>query len=114
MTIKDISYVRGNTYALKMTIQGLEDITIDKVYLTVKENSNQDDPILQKSLDNGITPLEEQYQYNIIIDPSDTEDMEVNCPYYYDITVIIGNIKKTIVKGSFTLEPNYTKASNEV
>lgn len=114
MTVKDIQYVKGNTYALKMTIQGIQDLEITKIYLTVKENSNQEEPTLQKSLENGITPLEEPYQYNILIDSSDTEDMETDCPYYYDIKIIVGNMKKTIVKGSFTLEPSYTKASNEV
>ncbi len=114
MTIKDISYVRGDSYALKMTIQGLEDLEISKVYLTVKENSKQEEPIFQKSLDNGIEPAEEEYKYNILFEPSDTEDMEVDCPYYYDIKIVVGSLKKTIVKGTFTLEPNYTKASNEV
>lgn len=114
MTIKDISYVRGNSYALTMTIQGLKDLEINKIYLTVKVDSSQDEPVLQKSLGNGIESLEEEYKYNILIDSSDTENLEVNCPYYYDITIVVGSLKKTVVKGSFTLEPNYTKASNEV
>ena len=84
MTIKNINYIRGNSYALTMTIQGLDSLEITKIYLTVKVDSNQEEPILQKSLGNGIEPLEEEYKYNILIDPSDTEDLEVNCPYYYD------------------------------
>lgn len=121
MTIKNISYVRGDSYALKMTIKGLQDLEITKMYLTVKDNYLDEEPIFQLSLRNGIEPITESQsnedtdiKYNILFNPENTEQMMVSYPYYYDIKIIVGNLKKTIVKGSFTLEPNYTRASNEV
>lgn len=115
MTIKNISYVRGNSYALKMTIQGLDDLEITKIYLTVKDSYVDEEPVFQLSLNNGITPIEgENYKYNILFTPENTEELKVYYPYYYDIKIVIGNLKKTIVEGTFTLEPNYTRASNEV
>lgn len=115
MTIKNISYVRGNSYALTMTITGLHDLEITKMYLTVKDSYIDEEPAFQLSLGNGITKVEnEDYKYNILFNPDDTEELKVDYPYYYDIKIVVGSLKKTIVEGSFTLDPNYTRATNEV
>lgn len=113
ITIKDISYVRGDTYALTITIQGLkESDTITGLYFTVKNSSDDTTPVIEKSLGNGIEPMETENQFNILVEAGDSKELEVGCPYYYDIKVVVGSIEKTPAKGTFTLQPNYTSINN--
>ncbi len=119
MLNKDIEYTRGNSYVLDVRIKGIS--KIDKIYMTIKKSADDDDYILQKSLNNGIEEIkheEEQEvpicEFRIKITPDETENFIINYNYGYDIKIIVGDIKKTIVIGDFKMTKNYTKKINEV
>lgn len=81
----------------------------DNIYFTVKKNSSDNKPSLQKSLNNGIKYNEETKKYEIEINSEDTKDMEMNGEYGYDITIFYGGNKpEQKVIGKFTIGTKYT------
>lgn len=86
----------------------------DKMYFSVKEDINSKDVLFQKRLsDSTISYNEETYYYNITIDPSDTDNLNLG-DYYYDIEIIDNNKVKTIKKGIISLTYQITDKDNEV
>ena len=61
-------FYRGDTYSRDFTIEGYTS-PIDKVFFTVKENVEDKKPVLQKTLGNGITLVDEdeEIQEHIIL-----------------------------------------------
>lgn len=109
---KDINFVRGNTYVLDISINNLS-VNIDKMYFTLKENAKNKEFIIQKTLGHGIENIENNL-YRLTIDADDTEELFYDNAYGYDIKIIMGDIKKTIITGTLTLSKNYTRKENEV
>lgn len=107
----------GDTYSRDFTLTGYSE-TIDEVYFTVKKSDKDKNFILQKTLDNGITLVDDEPRtYNILIDATDTETLNVDTEYPFDIEIVTtkteGDIKKTIIKGVVLLKEATTRIWNE-
>lgn len=113
-------FYRGDTYTRDFTIEGWE-MPIDKVYFTVKENVEDKKFVLQKTLDNGITLVDDENNvktFNLKIACIDTDKMKANVDYVFDIEIhslgFEGEvIKKTIATGTVRLKASATKTCNE-
>lgn len=84
----------------------------DNIYFTVKKDPNDETPLLQKELNNGITYNESTKKYEIEITSNDTKEMimgDINGMYGYDITIYYeGNKPKQKVIGSLKIGDKYT------
>lgn len=110
----EITYVRGDTYSFLCVVHNLtEDLTA--AFFTVKENPD-DDPVLQKTLGEGITKVEERdgaKVYKVQIQATDTERMVPGNEYLYDLQLNVNNVKKTVAKGIFKLQQDITQDYDE-
>ena len=120
--IEDAKFVfrKGDTYSRDFTITDYE-FDIDKVFFTIKNNSSDKRPVLQKTLNNGITLVSDEdgvKTYNILINATDTDNMKVDYDYFFDIelfTTMVGgsDIKQTPIVGTLTLKEIATDTANE-
>lgn len=118
MTVKqyDIEIPKMDYQIIEVSIkedgQLIELGATDEIYFTVKKNPNDTTPILQKTLEDGITYNEDTGKYEIEIQSDDTKDMvmgEINGIYGYDITIYYGGTKpKQKVIGSLKISNKYT------
>lgn len=109
-------FYRGDTYSRTITINNW-DKEIESMYFTLKEKETDKDFILQKKIGNGITKIDEDETkkiYLLTIDATDTDNFKCDTDYIFDVEIISGNIKKTIIKGILTLISDITKTINEV
>ena len=114
------SFRKGDTYSRDFTITDYE-FDIDKVFFTIKNNSSDKRPVLQKTLNNGITLVSDEdgvKTYNILINATDTDNMKVDYDYFFDIelfTTMVGgsDIKQTPIVGTLTLKEIATDTANE-
>lgn len=118
----------GDTYTRDFILDGYSD-AISDVYFTIKKDDRDKKFILQKTLDNGITLTDVQYEedgttiksrtYNILVNAEDTEDMTADVEYPFDIEIITPktspspNVKRTIVKGNVVLRSATTRVWDE-
>ena len=108
----------GNTYSRDFNVYNFP-VKISQVYFTVKESDKDKRFKLQKKLDDGITLVEEEegkVTYNLLINPSDTDNLKVGKNYSCDVTVIANTnpqVKKTIITGVFRVIDHTTKYYNE-
>ena len=112
----DLNFVRGNTFSRGFSIEGWK-YDIDQVYFTMKENENDKNYVLQKRLEHGINLVEDGEDiktYVLTIEATDTDDFMTNYDYYFDIKIISGTKKRTIIKGNVRLDTEIIKTSNEV
>lgn len=112
----DLEFVRGNTFSRGFNIKGWKH-DIDQVYFTIKENENDKNYVLQKTLDNGINLVEEDENsktYALTIEATDTDNFKTDYNYYFDIKIVSGTLKRTIIMGNLTLTNEITKTINEV
>ena len=112
--------VRGDTYSRDFSIKKSNwNKPIDEIYFTLKASETDKNIVMQKklSLDNGITLMEKAddgtYYYNITIGATETDDFKVDKDYYFDIQILIGAIKKTIIKGMFVVSYDITRTRDE-
>lgn len=115
-------FFKGDTYTRNFTIEGLS-LPISKVYFTVKENTENKNFDLQKTLKNGITLVEENKEtnsrtYNINIDATDTDNMKTDTDYSFDVEIqsqINDNLvyKQTVITGVLRLKDSATSTYNE-
>lgn len=113
-------FYRGDTYSRDFVINGYSS-PISKVYFTVKENAEDKKAVLQKTLNNGITLVEESEDmkaYNLLICCTDTDDMKADYDYVFDIEIHSPGtddmpIKKTIITGKLRLKASSTRTCNE-
>lgn len=87
--IHDLKMVRGDTLSFDLTLDEIPDNEITSVFFTVKKVKNDENPVFQKLLGDGIELVEEQ-SYRIRIAPEDSYDIEAG-KYYYDLQLGIGN-----------------------
>lgn len=111
-------FTRGDTQGFKFQRKNINDEIITSiptnVYFTVKDNVNNDNFIIQKTLDNGsITFSKDDNYYHFIIEPNDTNNLNYGC-YVYDIEIIQNDYVKTVKKGYLELTNEVTFQSNEV
>ena len=113
-------FFRGDTYSRDFTLTGWS-LSIDKVYFTAKEKLTDKNAVLQKTLNNGITLVEETEEgktFNLSICCTDTDEMKTDFEYVFDIEIhsILEDgtvIKRTIITGTLNLLPSSTRTCNE-
>lgn len=124
--MKDVifEFYIGDTYSRDFTISGYSS-DIDQIYFTVKKNNNDKRYVLQKTLDNGITLVDVEYDddgnivsrtYNLLIDAEETEILKPDIDYSFDIEIVTDetkDIKKTIITGIFRVVNTTTRIYNE-
>lgn len=113
-------FYRGDTYQRDFTLSGW-DFPVNKAYFTVKENVKDKITALQKTLDKGITLVEDENgvkTFNLTICCTDTDNMKTDYDYVFDIEIhspgVDGDvIKKTIMTGKLRLFASSTRSCNE-
>ncbi len=123
--VENIVFYLGDTYSRDITILKYTKAITD-VFFTVKINDTYKKYVLQKTLNNGITLVDEgtnedgdYYRtYNLNIDAIDTDNLKPDTDYTFDIEIISPGvtstfIKKTIVTGIFKVTNATTKTYNE-
>lgn len=108
----DIRFIKNNTYALLVTFNDIEE-DLRSAFFTVKENPEDEIPILQKSLGAGISKVDDrayknEKKYKLQLQAEDTTPLEADVQYLYDFQVTIGNVVKTIASGLFVVSPTIT------
>ena len=120
-------YYIGDTYTRDLTITGYS-AEITEMYFSVKKNNKDKNTVLQKTLDNGITLVDIQYDgdgnivsrtYNLLIEADDTEELRPDFDYSFDVEIVSpgvdnNDIKKTIITGIFRVNNTTTRNYNEV
>ena len=113
-------FYRGRTYTRDFTIVGYDE-KIDEIYFTTCENPNNKRYCIRKTLNNGITVVDEGINedgekfttYNLLIEATDTDHMKADFEYGFDIALISGNKKLQVITGILMLDGTYTKTCNE-
>ncbi len=107
-----IEYTKGDTYALKLTFKNItQDLT--SAFFTVKENQDDTTPLIEKTINAGITKLDENFYkkeliYKLQLQATDSQDLEADHIYLYDLKIAVGNVIKTVIKGNFVVTYNVT------
>lgn len=113
----NIKVIRGDTKTLKFQRKTTNKEIItekpDKIFFTVKTGHYSKDYLFQKRLDTDIIYNEQDNYYYFTIKPSDTDELDYD-DYVFDIEIIKNDVKKTIAKGTLTIEEEVTFAENEV
>ena len=119
----NIEYFIGDTYERNFIVKKYTD-DIDAVFFSVKKSNGDKKTVLQKTLDNGITLVddvvvdnERRRTYQLMINAEDTEDMTPEQEYEFDVEIVTNkddtNIKQTIITGNFILTNATTRMWNE-
>lgn len=107
-----IEYTKGDTFALKLTFKNItQDLT--SAIFTVKENQDDATPLIEKTINAGITKLEENFYkkelvYKLQLQATDSQFLEADHLYLYDLKIAVGNVIKTVIKGNFVVTYNVT------
>lgn len=101
----NIQMVRGDTLAFSFEVEGID--SLDTAYFTCKTNVDENEFIFQKSLNNGIS-LVENGRYRVRVAPSDTANIEVGS-YYYDLEIGANSDIFTILKGKLKIDADITR-----
>ena len=119
----NIEYFIGDTYERNFIVKKYT-YDIDAVFFSVKKSNGDKKTVLQKTLDNGITLVddvvvgnERRRTYQLMINAEDTEDMTPEQEYEFDVEIVTNkddtNIKQTIITGNFILTNATTRMWNE-
>lgn len=119
MKEETFEFYRGTTYSRDFTLTGWS-LSIEKMYFTVKEDVNNKNAVLQKTLGDGITLVHEEdgvKSFNILIEASDTDNMKTDFDYVFDIKVISPGspevVKNVVQTGVLRLKGSATSVYNE-
>lgn len=102
----NISMVKGDTFSFGLELEGLEQ-DLDTAYLTVKESYDDDMPLFQKSLGDGIEKVE-LGEYTVRIAPEDTQNVEAR-RYFYDLQIGVNSDVFTIIRGILWVKNSVTE-----
>ena len=113
----------GDTYERNFVIKKYTS-DIDEVYFSVKKDDLDKKTILQKTLDNGITIMDDTTEdgdrkrtYQLMINATDTEALTPDVEYPFDIEIVTNKdeeqLKRTIIKGIVVLISATTRQWNE-
>ena len=112
-------YTRGDTIPIKLKFKRKNgDVfqeKFEKMYFTIKENNNQTEPVIQKSISqNTIKFSEDDYYYRLIIEPEETDNLVFDTKYYFDVEIIHKGKVSTPIKGTIKFSEETTHKANEV
>lgn len=114
------NFYKGRTYSQDFTITGYDEV-IDDMFFTVCENIADKIYCIQKTLKNGgITIVDsgvdengESYTtYNLTIEATDTDNMNADFDYGFDIAIKSGKKKIQVMTGTLRLNGVYSKTCN--
>jgi hypothetical protein len=108
----DIKIVRFQVYDLQTGDLSQTDFT--KIYMSVKRTIHERDVLFQKRLSDGGIEKLGTGDYQIKIDGPDTESLNFNTSYPFDIELLYGNEIKQTEYGELELTPEVTCVWNEV
>lgn len=97
--IHKMTVIRDNTEVITFSVRDLQS-AITGVYFTVKKSVEQDTATFQKSLSDGVTTTGDTYI--VTIAPTDTVNLAPGS-YVYDLKIVCGSYKKTLMKGTFEI-----------
>ena len=123
MVETDFEYFIGDTYERNFIVKKYTD-DIDSVFFSVKKSNGDKKTVLQKTLGNGITLVddvvvdnERRRTYQLMINAEDTEDMTPEQEYEFDVEIVTNkddtDLKQTIITGNFILTNATTRLWNE-
>lgn len=107
---KNIEMTRGDTLSFAFEIEGINQ-DLETAYFTINDNLDEETPIVQKSLIDGISKIEtgdDYVQYRVRVAPDDTKEIEPG-HYFYDLEIGLNSDVFTILKGQITLEADVTR-----
>ena len=117
MKIELIQGDTSNIYKFQRKNADDEVITtkVQKMWITFKETTFEDNCVFQKTLENGITYNEEDNYYRFQILSEDTCNLSVGM-YGFDIAILneLGEKKTLLSDGTLQILKHYTKKCNEV
>lgn len=113
----------GDTYERNFVIKKYTS-DIDEVFFSVKKDDLDKKVLIQKTLDNGITIVEDTIEddvrkrtYQLLINATDTEVLTPDVEYPFDIEIVTNKendqLKRTIIKGVVILTSATTRIWNE-
>lgn len=92
----------------------LSDTDFDEIFMSVKRNIHERDTVFQKKLSDGGIEKLGVGDYQIKIEGRDTDPLEFNKTYPFDIELIYGNEIRQTECGELELTPEVTCVWNEV
>lgn len=104
-----ISFFRGDDHEVKFRFPNFNG-TIEMIYLTVK--CSEKTTRLQKKLGDGIELVDNYYVVTFV--PDDTNNLPCYLKMTYDIEIITGGKKYTVLKDEFEIEEDITLPKDEV
>lgn len=109
-TTYNIKMVKGDTESFGFELEGVENL--DAAYFSCKRNSQDENYLFQKSLNNGITKRAEN-QYVVRITPDNTALLEPG-QYWYDLEISKNGDIFTIFRGVLELLPEITVPTGNI
>lgn len=109
-TTYNIKMVKGDTQSFGFELEGVENL--DAAYFSCKRNSQDENYLFQKSLNNGITKRTEN-QYVVRITPDNTALLEPG-QYWYDLEISKNGDIFTIFRGILELLPEITVPTGNI
>lgn len=109
-TTYNIKMVKGDTESFGFELEGVENL--DAAYFSCKRNSQDENYLFQKSLNNGITKRTEN-QYVVRINPDNTALLEPG-QYWYDLEISKNGDIFTIFRGVLDLFPEITVPTGNI
>ena len=109
-TTYNIKMVKGDTESFGFELEGVENL--DAAYFSCKRNSQDENYLFQKSLNNGITKRTEN-QYVVRITPDNTALLEPG-QYWYDLEISKNGDIFTIFRGVLGLLPEITVPTGNI
>lgn len=109
-TTYNIKMVKGDTESFGFELEGVENL--DAAYFSCKRNSQDENYLFQKSLNNGITKRAEN-QYVVRITPDNTALLEPG-QYWYDLEISKNGDIFTIFRGVLDLFPEITVPTGNI
>ena len=109
-TTYNIKMVKGDTESFGFELEGVENL--DAAFFSCKRNSQDENYLFQRSLNNGITKRAEN-QYVVRINPDNTALLEPG-QYWYDLEIIKNGDIFTIFRGVLDLLPEITVPTGNI
>lgn len=103
---KNLTITRGDTLQFAVEISGLDGAEVSAMKFTCKENINDSTFLFQKTLDSGITKIDDTH-YKVRVRPDETKNLEIG-NYYYDLEMTANDDVYTLLKGRLKVEFDIT------
>ena len=105
----EISFIRGDNHQIRFRLTNFEG-AIENMFLTVKCQNKY--TRIVKKLNDGITYSDGWFHTEFL--PSDTDGLDCSLNMEYDIQIITGGKKYTVLKDKFVLTEDITTPECEV